>query len=103
MATSLATLYLSYGINHAPKTGSSLFFPLETAQYYLSVLEPIQIGYGAVVSIIKKIPVVQATFQLIFPRSSPSSEQSTGVSSTPSTADTNPATAASPSAAPCPP
>jgi hypothetical protein len=48
MATSLATLYLSYGINHAPKTGSSLFFPLETAQYYLSVLEPIQIGYGAV-------------------------------------------------------
>ncbi|OBT86954.1 hypothetical protein VE02_04567 [Pseudogymnoascus sp. 03VT05] len=49
MATSLATLYLSYGINHAPKTGSSLFFPLETAQYYLSVLEPIQIGYGAVI------------------------------------------------------
>ncbi|OBT57633.1 hypothetical protein VE04_05027 [Pseudogymnoascus sp. 24MN13] len=48
MATSMATLYLSYGINHVP-TGSSLFFPLETAQYYLSVLEPIQIGYGAVI------------------------------------------------------
>lgn len=57
MATSLATLYLSYGINHVP-TGSSLFFPIETAQYYLSVLEPIQIGYGAVVSIIKKMPVI---------------------------------------------
>ncbi|KFY53359.1 hypothetical protein V496_07690 [Pseudogymnoascus sp. VKM F-4515 (FW-2607)] len=48
MATSLATLYLSYGINHVP-TGSSLFFPLETAQHYLSILEPIQIGYGAVI------------------------------------------------------
>ncbi|KFZ17660.1 hypothetical protein V502_04473 [Pseudogymnoascus sp. VKM F-4520 (FW-2644)] len=49
MATSLATLYLSYGINHAPKTGSTLFFPLETAQHYLSIIEPIQIGWGAVI------------------------------------------------------
>ncbi|KFY00641.1 hypothetical protein V490_01267 [Pseudogymnoascus sp. VKM F-3557] len=48
MATSLATLYLSYGINHVPR-GSSLFFPLETAQHYLAVIEPIQIGYGAVI------------------------------------------------------
>lgn len=51
MATSLATLYLSYGINHVPR-GSSLFFPLETAKHYLAVIEPIQIGYGAVVSTI---------------------------------------------------
>ncbi|KFY08478.1 hypothetical protein V492_06195 [Pseudogymnoascus sp. VKM F-4246] len=49
MATSLATLYLSYGINHAPKAGSGLFFPLETAQHYLSIIEPVQIGYGAVI------------------------------------------------------
>ncbi|KFY23215.1 hypothetical protein V493_06008 [Pseudogymnoascus sp. VKM F-4281 (FW-2241)] len=48
MATSLATLYLSYGINHVPY-GSSLFFPIETAQHYLAILEPIQIGYGAVI------------------------------------------------------
>ncbi|OBT65476.1 hypothetical protein VE03_05012 [Pseudogymnoascus sp. 23342-1-I1] len=49
MATCLATLYLSYGINHAPEFGSRLFFPLETAQHYLSIIEPVQIGYGAVI------------------------------------------------------
>lgn len=80
MATSLATLYLSYGINHAPKTGSTLFFPLETAQHYLSIIEPIQIGWGAVV----RMTVVRVTSQLIFSRFFRSSVQSTGVSSTPS-------------------
>lgn len=84
MATSLATLYLSYGINHAPKTGSTLFFPLETAQHYLSVLEPIQIGYGAVVSTVNKMTAVQVTPLLIFSRFFRSLVQSIGVSSTPS-------------------
>lgn len=87
MATSLATLYLSYGINHAPKTGSSLFFPLETAQHYLSVLEPIQIGYGAVVSTTKKLGSVRVLNQLIFSRFFRSLVPSTGVSSMPGMVD----------------
>jgi hypothetical protein len=82
MATSLATLYLSYGINHVPR-GSSLFFPLETAQHYLAVIEPIQIGYGAVVSTIKQATMVQVRSLLISARFFHSLVQSTGVSSTP--------------------
>lgn len=78
MATSLATLYLSYGINHVP-TGSGLFFPLETAQHYLSILEPIQIGYGAVVSTVQKTTILQVPPHLIFPRFFRSLVQSTGV------------------------
>lgn len=82
MATSLATLYLSYGINHAPPTGSGLFFPLETAQHYLSIIEPIQIGYGAVVRTINKATTVRVLLQLKLSRSFRSLVQFTGVSST---------------------
>lgn len=47
LATSCATVFLSYNINHGTAVGSSLFFPLERAHEMLAWLEPIQIGYGA--------------------------------------------------------
>lgn len=51
MATSLSTVYLAFDINHAHTTGSGsgyLFTP-ETAHQLLAIIEPIQIGYGAVI------------------------------------------------------
>lgn len=50
-ATSLSTVYLAYDINHAHNTGTGLLFSPETAHQLLDIVTPIQIGYGAVVSI----------------------------------------------------
>lgn len=50
LATSLSTVFLSYNINNAPVTGSTWMFTPENAHQYLAYIEPIQIGYGAVVS-----------------------------------------------------
>lgn len=49
LATSLSTVYLAYDINHAKETGAGYLFSPDTAHQLLEVLEPIQIGYGAVV------------------------------------------------------
>lgn len=50
-ATSLSTVYLAYDINHAEATGKGVLFSPETAHQLLDLVTPIQIGYGAVVSI----------------------------------------------------
>jgi hypothetical protein len=50
-ATSLSTVYLSYEINHASATGAGYLFSPETARELLNLVTPIQIGYGAVVSV----------------------------------------------------
>ena len=49
-ATALSTVYCSWEINHAAETGSGLFLSERTAELLLHVIEPIQVGYGAVVS-----------------------------------------------------
>ena len=50
-ATSLSTVYLAYDINHAHLHGQGYIFSPETAHQLLDLVTPIQIGYGAVVSI----------------------------------------------------
>lgn len=50
LATSLSTVYLAWDINHAALTGSGFLLSGNTAELLLHLLEPIQIGYGAVVS-----------------------------------------------------
>jgi hypothetical protein len=50
LATSLSTVYLAWDINHAHLHGSGVLFSPETAHQLLAIIEPIQIGYGAVVS-----------------------------------------------------
>lgn len=50
LATSLSTVYLAWDINHAALTGSGFLMSGATAETLLHIVEPIQIGYGAVVS-----------------------------------------------------
>lgn len=50
LATSLSTVYLAWDINHAAANGSHFLIPPKTAELLLHIVEPIQIGYGAVVS-----------------------------------------------------
>ena len=50
LATSLSTVYLAWDINHAAMTGSGFLMSGNTAEMLLHILEPVQIGYGAVVS-----------------------------------------------------
>ena len=50
MATSLGTVYSAWEINHAAATGSGFLMSDKTAELALHVLEPLQVGYGAVVS-----------------------------------------------------
>ena len=49
MVTSLSTVYLAYDINHAQAHGSGLLMDPNTAEVLLHIIEPLQIGYGAVV------------------------------------------------------
>lgn len=49
LATSLSTVYCAWEINHAATTGAGLFLSERTAELLLHVIEPLQIGYGAVV------------------------------------------------------
>jgi hypothetical protein len=52
-ATSLSTLYLGWDLTKTFPTGNALYDTLfinhESAQYLLSVIEPIQLTYGAVI------------------------------------------------------
>ena len=50
LATSLSTVYCAFEINHASTTGSGFLMSGPTAEMALHVIEPLQIGYGAVVS-----------------------------------------------------
>lgn len=50
VATSLSTVYLAWDINHAAQTGSGFLLSGHTAELLLHIVEPLQIGYGAVVS-----------------------------------------------------
>lgn len=50
-ATSLTSLFLAYDINQYHTTGKEILYNPETAHQILETLLPIQIGYGAMVSI----------------------------------------------------
>lgn len=50
LATSLTTVYLAFDINYASHSGHGFILSGQTAEALLHVLEPIQVGYGAVVS-----------------------------------------------------
>lgn len=50
MATSLATFYCAWDMNYAAETGSGFLLNGKSAELALHIIEPIQIGYGAVVS-----------------------------------------------------
>ena len=50
LATSLTTVYLAWDINHADLTGQGFLLSGQTAEMLLGFVEPLQIGYGAVVS-----------------------------------------------------
>ncbi|KAJ3532322.1 hypothetical protein NM208_g8493 [Fusarium decemcellulare] len=53
LGTSLSTVFLAWDLNKEWPTGNSfldaIFIDHETAKYLLSVIEPIQLGYGAVI------------------------------------------------------
>ena len=49
VATSFQTVYFAYEMNRAA-AGGSLVLSGQTAELALHLLEPIQVGYGAVVS-----------------------------------------------------
>ena len=51
LATSVSTAFLAWDINYAHMTGEGLFFSDTTAELMLHIIEPIQVGYGAVVSL----------------------------------------------------
>jgi len=50
MATSLSTVYCAWELNHAHATGSGFLMSDKTAELALHIIEPLQVGYGAVVS-----------------------------------------------------
>jgi len=50
LATSMSTVYCAWEINHASDTGSGFLMSGQTAELALHIIEPLQIGYGAVVS-----------------------------------------------------
>ncbi|EAU35726.1 conserved hypothetical protein [Aspergillus terreus NIH2624] len=49
LATSLETVYLAYETNRAAALGDGLIFSGQSAELMLHMLEPIQVGYGAVI------------------------------------------------------
>jgi len=76
LATSLSTVYCAWEINHAAATGSGLLMSERSAELLLHILEPLQIGYGAVVGNVTNTAIRKLTGS----RSSPSSVRSTGAS-----------------------
>jgi len=49
VVTSVSTLYLAWDINYAAETGMGFLVSKETADYLLHILEPTQIGLGAII------------------------------------------------------
>lgn len=111
LATSLETVYLAWEIKTAAATGDGMLFSGQSAELLLHMLEPVQVGYGAVVSFTRTPSTkflappsslgsyekqgAKANAKIPIIRSSPSSEPSTGVSSGPATAAST-ATSATP-------
>lgn len=79
MVTSLSTVYCAWEINHATATGTGLFLTERSAEDLLHIIEPLQVGYGAVVCHLaaQHPPPTDLTPS---DRSSPSSAPSIGVS-----------------------
>lgn len=50
LATSLSTVYCAWELNHAAEAGTGFFLSEKLAEQALHILEPLQVGYGAVVS-----------------------------------------------------
>ena len=50
LATSLSTVYLAWDINYAASNGTGFLLSGHTAELLLHIVEPLQVGYGAVVS-----------------------------------------------------
>jgi hypothetical protein len=50
LVTSVDTAYLAWEMNNAATTGSGYLISGQTAEALMHILEPIQVGYGAVVS-----------------------------------------------------
>ncbi len=50
--TSLTTLYLAWDMNQISYSGTGFMVSERTAELLLHIIEPLQIGYGAVVSIL---------------------------------------------------
>lgn len=49
-ATAMTTVACAFEIGHAAETGSGMFMSEKTAESILHIVEPLQVGYGAVVS-----------------------------------------------------
>lgn len=49
LATSLSTVYMAWDLNHSAAHGTGVFFDTDSALAALAILEPLQIGYGAVI------------------------------------------------------
>ncbi|KAL8920145.1 MAG: hypothetical protein Q9172_004627 [Xanthocarpia lactea] len=49
LATSASTVYLAWDINYAAMTGQGFLLSGKTAEVLLHIIEPLQIGYGAVI------------------------------------------------------
>ena len=88
LATSLSTVYLAWDLNHSATHGVGVLLDAQTALLGLQILEPLQIGYGAVVSLFgplfSPIPLSLQNSHL-GNRSSPSSAPSTGAWNGPTT------------------
>lgn len=54
LGTSLSTAYCAWEINHAAATGSGFLLSEHTAELGMHIIEPLQIGYGAVVSLVQR-------------------------------------------------
>lgn len=57
VATSASTIYCAWEINHAAANGVGFLMSEKTAELALHILEPLQVGYGATVSIELFLPV----------------------------------------------
>jgi Protein of unknown function (DUF3429) len=49
LATSLTTVFLAWDMNYQAHHGIGFIFDAKTAETLLHIIEPLQIGYGAVV------------------------------------------------------
>lgn len=49
-ATAIGTVYCATEINHAADFGTGYLMSEQTAEQLLHIIEPLQVGYGAVVS-----------------------------------------------------
>ena len=49
-ATALGTVYCTFEINSAADYGTGYFMTEKSAEHLLHLIEPLQVGYGAVVS-----------------------------------------------------